>query len=114
MKYSHYNPNNPSSPSRKKREEIIGRVLMPGEEVHHINLDRKDNRRENLYVCENVKIHKKIHITLNNLMKEKELFYYGYKGKKIKQDLIKSDKIIFCPEIKRYIFIKDGLLGYIT
>ena len=107
----HYNPN---SHGRKRREKIISRVLKPTEEVHHINLDTKDNRRENLYVCENIKIHKKIHMTLNRLMKEKELFYYGYKGKKIKQDLIKSNKIIFCPEIKRYIFIKDGLLGYIT
>jgi hypothetical protein len=31
-------------------EKIIGRLLVKGEEVHHINHDRLDNRQENLQV----------------------------------------------------------------
>lgn len=31
-------------------EEMLGRSLEPGEEVHHRNRDRADNRRENLQI----------------------------------------------------------------
>jgi len=42
-------------------EEAIGRKLVEGEVVHHINGDRQDNRKENLHVC-TASEHRLIHV----------------------------------------------------
>lgn len=51
-------------------EESIGRKLQPGEEVHHINGIKDDNRLENLYLCTNSVHHRHIEMTFMALLGE--------------------------------------------
>ena len=52
-----------SAAYRKQAEEMLGRELRPGEVVHHINGDRRDNRCVNLAVLPE-REHRRLHMHL--------------------------------------------------
>jgi pimeloyl-CoA synthetase len=45
-------------------EKVLGRPLMKGEIVHHIDMDKGNFHRDNLHLCETKRAHNKIHGTL--------------------------------------------------
>lgn len=51
---------------RKIATEMLGRDISPQEVVHHIDLDKLNNDKENLYVC-NKNEHTSIHQQLNKV-----------------------------------------------
>ena len=51
-------------------EVEIGRRLLPGEQVHHINGRKLDNRLENLQLCASGSEHQKIERSFNRLLGE--------------------------------------------
>lgn len=51
-------------------EELIGRPLVPGEVVHHIDMNRQNNHPENLILCYSNAEHHLIHGSLNKCVAE--------------------------------------------
>ena len=51
-------------------EEILGRPLTLRERVHHIDGDKKNDRPDNLWLCDSVATHRRIHMSLEALMPE--------------------------------------------
>ena len=52
------------SNKKQEKKELIGRELDTIERIHHINLDKLDNRIENLYLCKNQSSHQRLHVEL--------------------------------------------------
>lgn len=69
-------------------EQKLNRPLNPDETVHHVNLDKKDNRPENLHICSQ-STHRKIHHDLECLA-----------GR-----LVETGQIAFVPELEQYVHI---------
>jgi len=51
-------------------EETIGRPLVAGEVVHHINGDRLDNDPDNLHLCADQTEHGRVHASFEQLLGE--------------------------------------------
>jgi len=67
-------------------EKAIGRRLIAGEQVHHINGVRTDNRLENLQLCADTSEHMTIEHTF----------------KKLLASLLDSGAVVYHPEHKEY------------
>ena len=57
----------------------INTPLKKNEKVHHINMDKEEYNKENLWVCSN-KTHTEAHNSLNELCKELMNNYNKYSG----------------------------------
>src|SRR5262245_5989623 len=49
--------------------QALGRSLSPGEQIHHIDFDKTNNRSDNLYLCGSGAEHSKAHSSLTRLVK---------------------------------------------
>lgn len=60
-------------------EEHIGRQMVSGEQIHHIDGDKSNNKLENLVLCANTRDHLEIHnqmeIFVEKLIREGKVYY---------------------------------------
>lgn len=88
-------------------EEMLGRELKDGEEIHHLDFNRSNNRYENLLIL-STQMHTKLHkwLTSSGLdvkireLPQKQLKYCPECGKLIQGDLIKCCSIT-CSKLQR-------------
>jgi len=62
-------------------EKSLGRPITREEKVHHINFDKTDNRKENLFVCRNKSHHFKLHFQSMEIL-----------GILVKKNIVKFDR----------------------
>ena len=72
--HPHRNKDNLVARARLVVEKHIGKYLIPflngiGELTHHINMDKHDDKYENLLVCDGAARHQELHGTYNKLCK---------------------------------------------
>lgn len=75
-------------------ENHLGREIIKGEEIHHINLNKRDNDIQNLCLCTH-KIHLKIHRSIENIIPyllEKGIIFFDEKEMEYK--INKTEEII--------------------
>ena len=78
-------------------ENYLNRKLLSHEIVHHIDMDKDNNKRSNLYLCEDRTEHRRIHSSL-------ELLGYKLLGNKIWFDYEKKKYVLYetkIPEEKK-------------
>ena len=73
-------------------EEYLGRKLIKGEIIHHIDGDKSNNKLENLLLCESISEHRKLHGSLE----------------KAAYEFVKSGRIKFLRDERRYILLFDS------
>ena len=74
---------------RHLMEKKIGRKLNKEEIVHHIDCDKLNNNIDNLFLCESTSEHNKIHDNLEKLAAR----------------MINAGLVVFCPELKEYLYV---------
>ncbi len=75
-------------------EKMLGRPIKKGEIIHHINGDKGGNTEDNLYVCESIKEHNRIHGQLEGLS----------------MLLVQRGEILFCKKCALYYLKSENCL----
>lgn len=68
---------------RAVMEEYLGRIIEPGEVIHHIDVDERCNEIVNLYLCDNAshkRMHNQLRSILTKLIRNGTINFNGDKG----------------------------------